>query len=86
MVRLGITIAMPMMLAGGGRMLYSTCSVFRAENAAQAEDFLARHADATRLPLQLSAAPGSVDGQLLPAVGDAEHNHDGFFYALLQKS
>jgi len=78
--------ALWMMLASGGRMLYSTCSVFRAENAAQTDAFLARHADATRLPLQLSAAPACADGQLLPAEGDAEHNHDGFFYALLQKS
>ena len=28
----------------------------------------------------------SVDGQLLPVEGDAAHNHDGFFYALLEKS
>jgi 16S rRNA (cytosine967-C5)-methyltransferase len=78
--------ALWMMLASGGRMLYSTCSIFRAENAAQSEDFLARHPDATRLALQLSSAQVSADGQLLPAEGDAEHNHDGFFYALLQKS
>jgi 16S rRNA (cytosine967-C5)-methyltransferase len=75
-----------MMLARGGRLLYSTCSVFRAENAAQIDAFLARHPDATRLPLQLPAALACADGQLLPAKGSAEHNHDGFFYALLQKS
>jgi 16S rRNA (cytosine967-C5)-methyltransferase len=74
------------MLARGGRLLYSTCSIFRAENAAQIDAFLARHPDATRLPLPLSAALACADGQLLPAEGSAEHNHDGFFYALLQKS
>jgi 16S rRNA (cytosine967-C5)-methyltransferase len=74
------------MLAGGGGLLYSTCSVFRAENAAQIDRFVARHPDATRAQLQLPGAFACADGQLLPAEGDAEHNHDGFFYALLQKN
>jgi 16S rRNA (cytosine967-C5)-methyltransferase len=74
------------MLARGGRLLYSTCSVFRAENAEQVETFVARHPDAWRAELQLPDTAASADGQLLPAEGDAEHNHDGFFYALLQKS
>ena len=46
------------MLAGGGRLLYSTCSVFRAENAEQLEQFLARHADASRVPLQSPGCTG----------------------------
>jgi 16S rRNA (cytosine967-C5)-methyltransferase len=74
------------MLAPGGRLLYSTCSVFRAENTEQIETFLVRHPDASRLQLRLPDTSTSADGQLLPAEGDAEHNHDGFFYALLQKS
>ena len=74
------------MLAGGGRLLYSTCSVFRAENAEQIDSFLSRHPDAAVAPLQLPGALACADGQLLPAEGDAEHNHDGFFYALLQKN
>jgi len=52
-------------------MLYATCSVFRAENEGQIEAFTVRHADARLLTTQT----------LLP---DADH--DGFFYALLQKS
>jgi 16S rRNA (cytosine967-C5)-methyltransferase len=72
-------------LALGGRLLYSTCSVFRAENTEQIESFVARHPDASRVQLRLPEASTSADGQLLPAEGDAEHNHDGFFYALLQK-
>ena len=74
------------LLARGGRLLYSTCSVFRAENAEQIDHFVTRHPDATRVPLQLPTAAACTDGQLLPAEGDAEHNHDGFFYALLQKN
>ena len=56
-------------------MLYATCSVFGEENARQVEAFIGRHADARRLPTTRDAQL-----QLLP---DAEH--DGFYYALLQK-
>jgi len=71
------------LLARSGRLLYATCSVFRAENAEVIEAFLCRHADATRLDADL---PGAEKGQLLPAAADAAHNHDGFFYALLEKT
>lgn len=65
-------------LAPGGTLLYATCSVFDEENNGQVRAFLARHAaDAKRCPLPEPLS----DGSLLP---DAEH--DGFFYALLQKS
>jgi 16S rRNA (cytosine967-C5)-methyltransferase len=63
-------------LAPGGKLLYATCSVFPEENQAQVDAFLAREPQARRLPL--AALPPS--GQLLPG-GD----HDGFFYALLEK-
>ncbi|HTS22912.1 MAG TPA: 16S rRNA (cytosine(967)-C(5))-methyltransferase RsmB [Casimicrobiaceae bacterium] len=74
------------LLAPGGRMLYSTCSVFRAENCDQVDAFVARARDATRVRLDLPEPWQALDGQLLPVEGDAEHNHDGFFYALLEKS
>lgn len=65
------------LLAPGGTLLYATCSVFDEENNGQVGAFLARHAaDAKRCPLPEPLS----DGPLLP---DAEH--DGFFYALLQK-
>jgi len=73
------------LLARGGRLLYSTCSVFRAENAEQVDAFVARHPDASRTRLGPALAM-AADWQLLPVAGDAEHNHDGFFYALLEKS
>jgi 16S rRNA (cytosine967-C5)-methyltransferase len=69
----------------GGVLLYSTCSVFGVENAQQIGAFLERHSDATLLPLHVPSCCGAA-GQLLPAAGAAEHNHDGFFYARLQKS
>ena len=68
-------------LAPGGKMLYVTCSVFAQENSHQIEQFVARHADAIRLP---TALPGlstvELEMQLLPTA-----DHDGFYYALLQK-
>ena len=70
------------LLASGGKLLYTTCSIFQEENSLQVADFLGRHADATQLPLRgVKTLDGIPDGQLLP---DTEH--DGFFYALLQKT
>jgi len=62
------------MLRPGGKLLIVTCSVWPEESALQAEAFAQRHR-AQRLP-----APG----QLLPTQSAAE-DHDGLFYALLQK-
>lgn len=74
------------LLAPGGRLLYATCSVFPEENHQQVEAFLRRHPDAIRKPIaqnsqQEADAAWREDGQLLP---DADH--DGFFYALLEKA
>ncbi len=63
-------------LAPGGKMLYATCSVFAEENGAQVAAFAARHADCRRLPIA-----GQLDCQYLPC-----SEHDGFFYALLEKT
>lgn len=72
-------------LKSGGRLLYATCSIFDAENGHQIETFLMAHRDASRAQCALSADVGATGGQLLPAGAGAAHNHDGFFYALLQK-
>lgn len=63
-------------LAKGGKLLYATCSVFEQENQQQIMAFLASHNDATMLPL-----PGLKEQQLIPC-----DQHDGFYYALLQKT
>ena len=73
-------------LGPGGRLLYTTCSVFAAENERQVAAFTARHPDASPLVLQIPAGTDAEHGQLLPAPAGAEHNHDGFFYALLQRN
>lgn len=65
------------LLAQDGKLLYATCSVFHQENEQVVAAFLAQQPDARRLPITL---PDAIDGQLLP-----NDQHDGFFYALLQK-
>jgi len=60
-----------------GKLLYATCSVFQQENEQVVTAFLAQHPGALRLPVIL---PEQSEGQLLP-----NDQHDGFFYALLQK-
>ncbi len=63
-------------LKRGGRLLYCTCSVFKAEGQEQIDAFLQRHGDAA--PLAEPRAPG----HLLPL----PDNGDGFFYGLLHKT
>ncbi len=63
-------------LAPGGKMLYVTCSVFAEENREQIAAFASRHPDCCRLPIA-----GQPDCQYLPST-----EHDGFFYALLEKA
>ncbi|MFY3383253.1 16S rRNA (cytosine(967)-C(5))-methyltransferase RsmB [Paracidovorax sp. MALMAid1276] len=73
------------LLQPGGRLLYCTCSVFRAEGDAQVQSFLAHNSDAQLLPSPGHLIPGEADKP-----GTVRDNltgeHDGFFYALLQKS
>ncbi|TAG06000.1 MAG: 16S rRNA (cytosine(967)-C(5))-methyltransferase RsmB [Betaproteobacteria bacterium] len=72
-------------LAVGGRMLYCTCSVFKQENAAQIDAALLCHANMRRIRINLPGDPASSGGQLLPGGNKKTHNHDGYFYALLEK-
>ena len=62
-------------VAGGGKLLYVTCSIFSEEDRETIDVFAARHPDARIL----GGMPGR-DGLLLP-----DEKHDGFYYALLQK-
>ena len=68
----------------GGRLLYCTCSVFRAEGEQQAQTFVTHHKDARLMP---------SPGHLLPQSGAPEtvfpdnlkSENDGFYYALFEK-
>ncbi len=72
------------LLVAGGRLLYCTCSLFKMEGEDQIQSFLANNSDA-----RLLASPG----QLLPGMtangasvsDNLSGEHDGFFYALLEK-
>ena len=67
-----------------GRMLYSTCSIFRAENQAQVDAFIARHADCSEVPLnQYRWGQDETYGRQI-LTGD--HGMDGFYYALMQRN
>lgn len=70
------------LLVSGGRLVYATCSVLRAENDAVIEAFLREHADAVvrapDLPLGRALQLGH---QILPG----ERDMDGFYYACLEK-
>lgn len=63
-------------VARSGKLLYVTCSIFSEENQEGVDRFVARQPDAR----VLGGMPGR-DGLLLP-----NDEHDGFYYALLQKN
>ncbi len=72
------------LLKPGGRLLYCTCSVFKAEGYDQIQTFVTHNTDAALRP-----SPGHLIPQT-GANGDAvpdnqSGDHDGFFYALLEK-
>jgi 16S rRNA (cytosine967-C5)-methyltransferase len=85
------------MLASGGRLLYCTCSVFRAEGQAQIDAFLQRRPDARPasappspghlLPLPDNPAEGETPAgaAVVGAAGAERASMDGFFYALIEK-
>lgn len=71
------------MLAPGGKLLYATCSIFRAENETVLAAMLAAHADARVLPVAERHGRAAGNGrQNLPG----NKGMDGFYYALVEKA
>ena len=70
------------LLAPGGRLLYITCSLLRAENEAIVGELLAAQPDAHAVAFELPAGQAAAVGwQILPGDGDL----DGMYYAVLEK-
>ena len=72
------------LLKPGGRLLYCTCSVFKAEGEEQIQTFLAHNTQARLQPspghlMPVFARPGE------PVRDNRTGEHDGFYYALLEK-
>ncbi len=72
------------LLKPAGRLLYCTCSVFRAEGQAQMEAFVGHNSDAIARPAPGHLLPqNGANGQAVP--DNVHGENDGFFYALLEK-
>ena len=76
------------LLAPGGRLLYATCSIFKAEGQQQIDAFLQRHSgEQPRLdPASIGHLLCLPDNPVSP-VGQSPSNSagDGFYYALIHK-
>ncbi|MBV8156226.1 MAG: 16S rRNA (cytosine(967)-C(5))-methyltransferase RsmB, partial [Dyella sp.] len=71
------------LLAPGGKLVYITCSLLRAENDAVVNAWLEGRQDARAARFSLPAGqPAAVGWQVLPGDGDL----DGMYYAVLEKS
>jgi 16S rRNA (cytosine967-C5)-methyltransferase len=68
----------------GGRLLYCTCSVFKAEGQDQAKLFISNNKNALLLPSPGHLLPINSAKKGIVADNDLT-NHDGFFYALFEK-
>ena len=68
----------------GGRLLYCTCSIFKAEGDQTVQAFLQRNTDALMQPSPGHLIPGQPPFGL-PVEDNPLGEHDGFYYALLEK-
>ena len=68
----------------GGRLLYCTCSVFRAEGESQIQTFVQHNTDAQILPSPGHLTPSSATSET-SLRDNVMGEHDGFYYALLEK-
>jgi 16S rRNA (cytosine967-C5)-methyltransferase len=73
------------LLKPGGRLLYCTCSVFKAEGDQQMAAFLVNHNRAKILASPGHLLPHGDQSTEMPADNPCG-DHDGFYYALLEKA
>jgi 16S rRNA (cytosine967-C5)-methyltransferase len=69
------------LLKKGGKLLYATCSIFNGENQRVIDHFIKQHIDAKEVKWTVDSGYSKYENQLIPS-----ENHDGFFYALLEKN
>jgi 16S rRNA (cytosine967-C5)-methyltransferase len=72
------------LLRANGRLVYCTCSVFRAEGEAQVQTFVAHNKDAVLRPAPGHLLPQS-GANAKPLPDNLPGDHDGFYYAVLEK-
>lgn len=73
------------LLKPGGKLLYVTCSIFPQEGDAVIDEFCSHTRNCEREPLAARWADGDQTlTQLLPTRA-AQRNHDGYYFALLNK-
>jgi 16S rRNA (cytosine967-C5)-methyltransferase len=71
------------LLAPGGRLVYITCSLLRAENESIVGELIAQQSDAQALAFTLPVGQAANIGwQILPGDGDL----DGMYYAVVEKT
>jgi 16S rRNA (cytosine967-C5)-methyltransferase len=73
------------MVRPGGRLLYCTCSVFKAEGDDQLKTFLEHNTDAHLMPSLGHLRPQN-NTQTTTLTDNLAGDHDGFYYALLEKT
>jgi 16S rRNA (cytosine967-C5)-methyltransferase len=73
------------MVRPGGRLLYCTCSVFKAEGDDQLKTFLEHNTDARLMPSFGHLRPQN-NHQEATLTDNLAGDHDGFYYALLEKT
>ena len=69
------------MLKERGKLLYITCSIFEEENRDVIEKFKKNLGNVSELKINFPSNVAHIKNQILPS-----SNHDGLFYALLQKN
>jgi 16S rRNA (cytosine967-C5)-methyltransferase len=84
-IQMRLIEALWLLVKPGGRLLYCTCSVFRDEGDNQIQTFVAHHKDASLMPSPGHLRPQS-GGRTTAIPDNLNGEHDGFYYALVQKN
>ena len=69
----------------GGRMIYATCSLLKAENADQVSAFLSRHPDFRLVPSEAPDLPEALRHESMISLTPARDETDGFFGAVMER-